>query len=150
MKTISWRQKELVFLVLYAIVFYIIVILRSLQISHDHYFRLRGLSPGWIASRLNDVSDAQWRNFRGNLSILTVVFGILTLVANALRKSFVLKAQGMSFVWLLLSLVYLTYLHGACIIFILTIASANFLLVKMFVSTDIWEDKILLLYALGF
>ncbi|CAK9154995.1 unnamed protein product [Ilex paraguariensis] len=78
-----------------------------------------------------DVSDAQWRNFRGNLPILTFVFGIFTLVANMLRTYYCLRAKGMSIVWLVISLAYLSYLHGACILFILSIAAANFLLVKV-------------------
>lgn len=62
---------------------------------------------------LQDTSDAQWRNFRGNLQILTVVFGIFTLIANLLRTYCCLRAKGMANVWLLISLAYLSYLHGA-------------------------------------
>ncbi|XP_027108088.1 membrane-bound O-acyltransferase gup1-like [Coffea arabica] len=131
----NWRRRELAFLIVYAVAFYAFVIRRSLQLSHDYYTKLYGLRPGWIANRLNDASDAQWRNFRGNLQILTVVFGIFTLVANVLRTYRCLRAKGMAYVWLLISLAYLSYLHGACIIFILTIASANFLLVKIFGRT---------------
>ncbi|XP_071937129.1 membrane-bound O-acyltransferase gup1 isoform X2 [Coffea arabica] len=131
----NWRRRELAFLIVYAVAFYAFVIRRSLQLSHDYYTKLYGLRPGWIANRLNDASDAQWRNFRGNLQILTVVFGIFTLVANVLRTYCCLRAKGMAYVWLLISLAYLSYLHGACIIFILTIASANFLLVKIFGRT---------------
>ncbi|KAL7205566.1 hypothetical protein ACSBR2_018495 [Camellia fascicularis] len=127
-----WQRREFIFLILYAFVFYVIIIRRSLQLSHDHYDKLYGLRPGWIGDRLNDVSDAQWRNFRGNLPILTIVFGIFTLVANMLRTFYHLKAKGMSIVWLLISLAYLSYLHGACVIFVLSIASVNFLLVKIF------------------
>ncbi|XP_009610130.1 membrane-bound O-acyltransferase gup1 isoform X2 [Nicotiana tomentosiformis] len=128
--TSSWQRKELPFLILYAVGFYFIIIRRSLQISRDHYTKLYGLRPGWISDRLNDVSDAQWRNFRGNLPILTLVFGIFALVATVSR-SYGLKAKGMSIVWLLLSMAYLSYLHGACIVYILSIASANYLLVKV-------------------
>ncbi|KAJ8434417.1 hypothetical protein Cgig2_002619 [Carnegiea gigantea] len=101
----------------------------------EYYGKLWGLRPGWLANRLNDVSDAQWRNFRGNLPILTAVFGAFTLVATTLRKIYHLKASGMSIVWLLISLIYLVYLHGACILFIVSIASVNFLLVKTFATT---------------
>ncbi|XP_051146825.1 membrane-bound O-acyltransferase gup1 [Andrographis paniculata] len=135
MKSNSWRQKELIFLVLYALVFYIVVIRRSLRLSHDHYAKLNGLRAGWIAGRLNDISDSQWRNFRGNITILSVVFGIFTSIANVLRKVFCLKANGMSMVWLLISLAYLSYLHEACIIFVICIASANFFLVKILGGT---------------
>ncbi|KAL6494442.1 hypothetical protein OROGR_031242 [Orobanche gracilis] len=126
----SWKQKELIFLVLYAVVFYAIVIRRSLQLSRDHYPKLYGLRPGWI-----DASDAQWRNFRGNLPILTMVFVIFTMIAHVIKTSFSLKAKGTSVVWILISLGYLFYLHGACIMFIIIIASANFCLVKIFGRT---------------
>ncbi|XP_055834057.1 membrane-bound O-acyltransferase gup1 [Solanum dulcamara] len=121
---------ELTLLIIYALSFYLFIIHRSLQISRDHYTKLNGLRSGWIFHRLNDVSDAQWRNFRGNLMILTLVFGIFTLIATSCRK-YGLKAKGMSVVWLMISLVYLSYLHGACISYILSIASANFILVKI-------------------
>lgn len=131
----SWKQRELIFLVLYAIVFYAVIIRRSLQLSHDHYPKLNGLRPGWMDGRLTDASDSQWRNFRGNLPILTIVFGVFMLVANTLRAYYCLKAKGMSVVWLLISFIYLSYLHEACIIFVLSIASANYLLVKIFGRT---------------
>ncbi|XP_057777350.1 membrane-bound O-acyltransferase gup1-like isoform X3 [Salvia miltiorrhiza] len=70
-----------------------------------------------------------------NLPILTGVFGIFTLVANLLKISFSLRAKGMSFYWIVISLAYLFYLHGACILFIFGIASANFFLVKIFGRT---------------
>ncbi|KAI8573606.1 hypothetical protein RHMOL_Rhmol01G0290300 [Rhododendron molle] len=132
MNNSSWQHRELICLILYALVFYVIVIRRSLHLSHDHYGTLYGLRPGWIGGWYNDVSDAQWRNFRANLPILTVVFGIFTMVANMMRAFYHLKAKGMSIVWLLISLAYLLYLHGACIIFVLSIAVVNFLLVKIF------------------
>ena len=61
---------------------------------------------------VKDVSDAQWRNFRGNIPVLTLVFAIFTLLANFMR-AFNLRVKGMSIVWLLFSLAYLSYLHGA-------------------------------------
>ncbi|CAN6543350.1 unnamed protein product [Malus baccata var. baccata] len=127
---------EVGFLILYAAAFYAFIIHRSLQLSRDHHAKLFGLRPGWlIPHRLNDVSDAQWRNFRGNFPVLTGVFTMFTLIANLLRTSFHLKARGMSIIWILISFTYLAYLHGACIIFILAIASMNFLLVKIFART---------------
>ncbi|KAL9271826.1 Membrane-bound O-acyltransferase gup1-like protein [Drosera capensis] len=128
----SWwgGRGELAFIVVYAVFFYVFVIHRSLQLSHDYHGVLRGLRSGWLANRLNDVSDAQWRNFRQNLPILTAVFGAFTAVASSLRSYYHLKASGMAVVWLLISLVYLLYLHGACVIFIISIASFNFVLVK--------------------
>uniref|UniRef100_A0A1D1XRT0 Putative membrane-bound O-acyltransferase C24H6.01c n=1 Tax=Anthurium amnicola TaxID=1678845 RepID=A0A1D1XRT0_9ARAE len=128
----SWKQWELLLLVIYAVVFYTIVIYRSLRLSHAYYGQLPRLQPGWMLNRLNDISDSQWRNFRGNLPILTLVLAIFMFVAKILRSLFNLKGKGMSIVWLLLSLSYLSYLHGACVLFILLIVSANFFVVKEF------------------
>ncbi|KAJ8748612.1 hypothetical protein K2173_007602 [Erythroxylum novogranatense] len=136
MKKDDWKAKELTLLVLYAVAFYAFIISRSLLLSHDHALKLYRLRPGWIfSSRLNDESDAQWRNFRGNIPILTLVFALFSLLANMSRPFFGLKAKGMSLVWLSISLVYLSYLHGVCTIFILSIAAFNFFLVKIFART---------------
>ncbi|XVF41014.1 hypothetical protein PTKIN_Ptkin01aG0246500 [Pterospermum kingtungense] len=127
------RKVELLLLILYATGFYTFCFRRSLHLSRDHFSKLHGLRRGWLfPPRLNDVSDAQWRNFRANLPILTLVFALFTMLANICRKSFRFRARGMSILWLFLSLIYLSYLHGACIIFILLITSVNFLLVKIF------------------
>ncbi|XP_031473930.1 membrane-bound O-acyltransferase gup1 isoform X1 [Nymphaea colorata] len=152
---VSWKFVEPTGLVLYAVAFYIVIIQRSLRLSHDYTDysssrRLVGLREGWMGHRLNDLSDSQWRNFRENLAILTIVFGVFTLLAYLLRKKLHLKWRGMSIVWLLLSLSYISYLHGACVIFILAIATLNFLLVKIFLksvyfSFVIWSFNILVL-----
>ncbi|XP_008456245.1 membrane-bound O-acyltransferase gup1 isoform X1 [Cucumis melo] len=132
----SWRRHELGFLIVYALLFYFFIIRRSLHLSQEHYVKLYGLRSGWIfPPRLNDLSDAQWRNFRGNLPILTTVFLIYALVANFLRSRFLLRAKGMSIIWLIISFTYLLYLHEACVIFIISIASLNFLIVKIFART---------------
>ena len=60
-----------------------------------------------------DLYDAQWRNFHGKLTILTLVMGIFTSVANTLRWQYRLKGEWMSVIWILISLTYLLYLHGA-------------------------------------
>ncbi|BAT93391.1 hypothetical protein VIGAN_07234300 [Vigna angularis var. angularis] len=150
-KSGNWKRKELWFLVMYAIVFYVIIINRSLQLSRDYYKQLSGLRPGWLlANHLNDVSDAQWRNFRGNIPVLTLVFGIFTLLAYLMKALFDLRVRGMSIAWLLFSLAYLSYLHGACIAFILSIATGNFILVKIFAQKEyfpliVWSYNILFL-----
>ncbi|KAI3964710.1 hypothetical protein MKW92_035101 [Papaver armeniacum] len=126
------RLWELIFACLYAIAFYIFLIHRSLQLSRNHSDKIYNLRHGWISNRLNDVSDSQWRNFRGNLPILTLVFGLFVLLANITRALFGLKGKGMSVVWTFISFIYLSYLHGACVIFIVSIASLNYLLVKVF------------------
>ncbi|KAM7270321.1 hypothetical protein ACFE04_029535 [Oxalis oulophora] len=130
------NNTELILLILYAIGFYVYIIRRSLLLSHDHHTKLYGLRTGFLFShRRNDASDAQWRNFRANLPILSFVFTIFTLTAYTMRRCFSLKAKGMSFVWLFISFIYLSYLHGACVVFIVAIATGNYILVKMTART---------------
>ncbi|EOY11796.1 hypothetical protein SCA6_003404 [Theobroma cacao] len=147
------NKVELSLLILYAIGFYAFCIRRSLHLSRHHFSKLYGLRGGWLfPPRLNDVSDAQWRNFRANLPLLTLVFGVFTMLANISRQCFHFRARGMSIVWLFLSLIYLSYLHGACVVFILLIASANFLLVKIFAKAKyfplvLWTFNLFFLFC---
>ncbi|KAL6594562.1 hypothetical protein ACP70R_040917 [Stipagrostis hirtigluma subsp. patula] len=129
---VHWKRLELAALVLYAVVFYAVVIQRSLRLSHDYSGRLYGLRAGSLAGHLNDLSDAQWRNFRGNLPILTIVMGAFLILVNTLRYCYGLKGRGTALLWLILSLSYLCYLHGACVAFILLISSINYFIVKLF------------------
>ncbi|XP_020095537.1 putative membrane-bound O-acyltransferase C24H6.01c isoform X2 [Ananas comosus] len=131
-----WKQWEFLFILFYALIFYLVVIHRSLQLSHDYVGRLYGLRPGWFANRLNDVSDSQWRNFRGNLPILTLVMGAFVIVANVFRHYYALKGRAMSALWIFISLIYLLYLHGACVGFILFFGSLNYFLVKTFARSN--------------
>ncbi|KAH9318920.1 hypothetical protein KI387_020689, partial [Taxus chinensis] len=100
--------------------------------------KLKGLRQGWIWNRFDDNSDSQWRNFRGNLPILTLVLGIFMLLANTMRSTFHLHGKGLSVLWISLSLTYIIYLHGACTIFLLAIAVGNFLITKIFSNTHIF------------
>jgi hypothetical protein len=58
--------------------------------------------------------------------------GAFLMLANMLRYCYSLKGRGASLVWLLLSVTYLCYLHGACVSFILLIALINYSIVKLF------------------
>ncbi|ONM25129.1 GUP1 [Zea mays] len=129
---VPWNRVELTLLVLYALGFYLVVIWRSLRLSHEYSGRLYGLRVGSLAGHLNDLSDAQWRNFRGNLPILTVVMGAFLILVNTLRYCYGLKGRGTALLWLILSLSYLCYLHGACVVFVLLIALINYSIVKLF------------------
>ncbi|KAG5566664.1 hypothetical protein RHGRI_002276 [Rhododendron griersonianum] len=88
MNNSSWQHRELICLILYALVFYVIVIRRSLHLSHDHYGTLYGLRPGWIGGWYNclDVnrSDAmKWfgRTFFGFVAPICCLDNIMTLLA---------------------------------------------------------------------
>uniref|UniRef100_A0A0D9WCN8 Uncharacterized protein n=1 Tax=Leersia perrieri TaxID=77586 RepID=A0A0D9WCN8_9ORYZ len=116
----SWRRLELAVLCIYAVGFYLVVIRKSLRLSRDYSGRLYGLRAGSLTGHLNDLSDAQWRNFRGNLPVLTIVMGAFLILANSLRYCYGLKGRGASLLWLLL------------VGFILVIALINYSIVKLF------------------
>ncbi|XP_062230730.1 membrane-bound O-acyltransferase gup1-like [Phragmites australis] len=58
--------------------------------------------------------------------------GAFLVLVNALRYCYGLKGQGTALLWLILSLSYLCYLHGACVGFILSISWINYSIVKLF------------------
>ncbi|CAI7885689.1 unnamed protein product [Closterium sp. NIES-53] len=107
-----------------------------------------GLYPGWIAGRKVDLSDDQWRNFRGNLPILTVVMGVLSGLALVIRLGAAGSARSkdglvgggmrwgsgggnvLVWYWLVASLAYVVYLHEASTVFLLAFSVANYVLVK--------------------
>ncbi|OAE27328.1 hypothetical protein AXG93_2817s1330 [Marchantia polymorpha subsp. ruderalis] len=130
-----WRKVELTVLFTYAGCFLATVLFKSMSVSteYDSVSKagwLWGLKQGWIMNRKVDLSDSQWRNFRSNLPVLAVVMGSFTAVGQILRSTFQLRRRGMSWFWLTLSLVYIVYLHGASVLFILAIALGNYYVVK--------------------
>ncbi|KAJ7555855.1 hypothetical protein O6H91_05G057300 [Diphasiastrum complanatum] len=132
---LSWRRLELAFLGIYAVLFYAFAVKRSVDLSRDfsqgkQQAKLWGLQQGWISEQLIDLSDSQWRNFRGNLPVLTAVMAGFMLLGFALGQGFSFSGKGRLHFWLLVSLIYVLYLHGACIIFIVAISLGNYAVVK--------------------
>ncbi|GJN36081.1 hypothetical protein PR202_gb24917 [Eleusine coracana subsp. coracana] len=112
---VHWKRLELGALVLYALGFYFVVIRR-----------LKSWRLDLPARYLQDLSDSQWRNFRGNLPILTVVMAAFLILVTSLRYCCGFKGRGTALLWLILSLTYLVYLHGACFLLDISIALASF------------------------
>ncbi|CAM6106253.1 unnamed protein product [Calypogeia fissa] len=135
LRTGPLRILELAFLYTYAVGFVVAVVNKSVNISAEYGTGskagwLWGLKEGWIPKQRIDLSDAQWRNFRGNIIILSGVMALFTLAGQTLRSVFRLGTLGMSWFWFVISLVYIAYLHGTSSLFIVAIALGNFLLVK--------------------
>ncbi|KAH7292569.1 hypothetical protein KP509_29G075100 [Ceratopteris richardii] len=118
----SWRTLEFVFLVAYAMCFYFIVVRTSLRLARGYSVgersgRLRGLIFERFWMHFNDLSDSQWRNFRGNLLLLGLVMAAFMLISNAIRSYFSLQGKGTARILLISSFAYIIYLHGAwCIL----------------------------------
>ena len=65
-----------------------------------------------------DLSDSQWRNFREGLALLTPVMATLTLLSQAIRyacgrKKMAERGECLTLYWVVASLAYISYLHGA-------------------------------------
>lgn len=86
-----------------------------------------GLRPGWLFGRRIDLSDNQWREFRGALPALLMAFLAFATTSRLLRK-FVCKAhiKGVRIAfYLIFSFGYLYYLHGPSSLWVVLLVSAN-------------------------
>ncbi|GAQ80191.1 hypothetical protein KFL_000480320 [Klebsormidium nitens] len=88
---------------------------------------LPGLQEGWLLNRQIDLSDAQWRNFRSSAQILIAAALGTTLLGSLFRNT----PRARTLYWLLVGMGFNFQLHGAYSLFVLVIATANFLLVKV-------------------
>ena len=71
--------------------------------------RLPGLEPGWLFGRANDLSDTQWRSFRGQL--LLALAALVTAPAVAVARR-LLGARAMPAFHALYGAAFVSYLHG--------------------------------------
>lgn len=150
----SWRSVELYACIAYAILYEGFIVWRSSVTSNEYSTGaksgwLRGLRPGWIGGRMMDLSDTQWRNFRSGLPALIAVMAAFSILGACLRSSLGLKGKGMARFWLIASSVYVIYLHGSCVLFILAIALGNYVLTKSFAGTSAFP-YLLWIYNLTF
>ena len=87
--------------------------------------RLPGLRPnGWVFGRANDMSDHQWRTFRGNLPKLALVVAVTAPLCAAVRR-WAPKSASVPF-HAVYGLVFVVYLHGVRTLWIAALALAHF------------------------
>ncbi|KAF9475454.1 MBOAT-domain-containing protein [Pholiota conissans] len=102
--------------------------------AHPNYsFYSSRLSPGWINGRLVDNSDAQYRSFRDNLSVLCkAALGYLAIKFAAKRVFSSNATNNMKLIPtnVVLSLLMIVALHGSSSIKILLIMAINYVIAK--------------------
>lgn len=114
-----------------ALVIYFLYVLtiegwRFCQRLVQHNIPIPGLQPGLFGSRV-DVSDHQWREFRASMPLLSAVMAgfvacsrTVQIAAPQLRVSF----------YIAFSLVFLGVLHGACVLYVLSLVVVGYYIAK--------------------
>ncbi|CCM04219.1 uncharacterized protein FIBRA_06386 [Fibroporia radiculosa] len=158
-----WRTPEFFvygafFCVVVPIMVWIPVQLSSSEHPNFNMYR-RKLSPGWISGRYVDNSDAQYRSFRSNTLPLIFLsgafFGLKLLYSRSLRRVRLTGPSNNSYLvpfLALFSLIMLAGLHGASVLKVLVILSANYALAKTCGSSPVgpvlsWIFNIAILFA---
>ncbi|KAG7091135.1 hypothetical protein E1B28_010189 [Marasmius oreades] len=134
-QTLEFKFYYLVVCLVIPIMFWIPMNLSSP--SHPAYpFYSARLSDGWLFHRKLDNSDAQYRSFRNNIPVLTIVASILFLAKYLWKRAFWTSAHmsrdnlHLLPFNLVFSLLFLAGLHGTSIIKILLILTVNYSLAK--------------------
>lgn len=87
--------------------------------------RLPGVRPnGWFMGRANDLSDHQWRTFRGNLPKLALVALATVPLTTAVRRWAPKRASAPFHA--LYGVAFVAYLHGVRILWIAALALVHF------------------------
>lgn len=77
---------------------------------------------------LQDMSDAQWREFRAALPPLALLFAAFAALSRVVRKHAAPAAAATtrSAFYVLFAAAFLAYLHGVCALFVFGLVAANY------------------------
>ncbi len=133
---------------LFVAVCFCILLRHGVRMSDERASTAPGLRQGWIGGRLVDLSDVQWRGFRGSIGPLAVVFGAFggisrllfgrehghgtpSLAPSLAPGSLLHESAGRRVAFLVASSVgFLVYLHGRCAVYVYAIVSLSWLLTQ--------------------
>ncbi|GMH33432.1 hypothetical protein BSKO_01266 [Bryopsis sp. KO-2023] len=105
---------------------------REFDVGGKFYGSLPGLRPGWMWGRSVDLSDIQWREFRGNLPVLTLVMAIFVGMSRLIRGR---CPDWTLHFYIVSSLAFVGYLHGSFTIHVILAALLNFFVAKATAGT---------------
>lgn len=110
-----------------------------------------GLRPGWIFGRRIDLSDGQWREFRGAYPALALAFSVFAAASRILQMTSKARAKGVrTAFYLTFGFAYLYYLHGPSGLWVVLLVSMNWWLTSVVRGTTagmaiVWTFNILTL-----
>ncbi|KAH8833993.1 MBOAT, membrane-bound O-acyltransferase family-domain-containing protein [Flagelloscypha sp. PMI_526] len=123
------------------------------RVTHPNYGHYRSrLSEGWMFGRMVDNSDIQYRGFRSNIPILALAIIGHWLLKRVLFFAIARTSGNVRNFNLVVSLTFVTVLHGTSIFKIIPILAANYFLAKRFGGERIaplvvWVFNIVILFA---
>lgn len=128
MRTVLHKGELVACLLLVVYFIYVLTIegVRFCQELVKHRIPIPGLQQGWLGPYV-DVSDHQWREFRASMPLLSVVMAGFVACSRTVQA--VAPQQRVNF-YLLFALVFLVVLHGACIVYVVALASVSYYLAK--------------------
>jgi len=91
---------------------------------------LPGLTEGWLMGRRNDLSDSQWRTFRGNLPKLALVVLATVPIVTAIRRC--LPRRFSAPFHALYGAAFIFYLHGFRVLWVAALALVHFAVCRAF------------------
>eukprot|EP00877_Chromochloris_zofingiensis_P001841 jgi/Chrzof1/11658/Cz06g04030.t1 len=94
----------------------------------QHHIAVPGVSSGWVPGHQQDLSDSQWRDFRGSMPLLGTVLAGFVVLSRAVQ---IVAPQHRVVFYCSVALVFLGALHGACLIYVVGLALVNYYLCQL-------------------
>ncbi|GAM17403.1 hypothetical protein SAMD00019534_005780 [Acytostelium subglobosum LB1] len=139
----KWLTTEFIIYYVIIIIGYLICINKILNSSRDYNDGLKnsaGIVPGWFIGRKQDLSDSQYRTWRGNFPLLSIGLSIFIALSTIIRKyggSSINNINSRLLYYIIASLLFLLFVHGSSTIIIVAIALSNFGISRFFARSSL-------------